>query len=208
MIDKKDVTGLAAFKYLRKQLDMGISLSQSVNKLPIEDGEVYSFVPVGTSDEALYNFEFGGIYPFDKDELKSTQLSLVRNDARPVVLNEIQSYIIENEENCCIFEEPNASPDFPWVKASRMEFIHLNNEEMFFFFDKKNSAIEKVKEAFNTSEAYIFLCALSTLNISEHAQFEAFKEITIASLELFVKDIRSFFVRAYDGEGYLMWSKI
>jgi hypothetical protein len=206
MIEKRNVTTITAFNYLRKQLDMGISLSQCISKLPLENGSVYSFVPEDVSDEVLYNFEFGGVYPFDIEKAKATRLSLVQNDARTIVLSEIQNYLDESEVNCCIFEEPNASPDFPWVKTSGMEYVHLNNQEMFFFFDKENNDKEKVRDAFTTSEVYIFLCVLSELNKEEISQFAAFKEIRIDALELFTKNMKSFFVRAYDGEGYLMWT--
>src|SRR5579862_5166822 len=169
MIEKKNVTGTEAFDYLRKQLDMGISLSRCINKLSIENGEVYSFVPSGTSDENLYNFEFGGIYPFEKEELRSTQLIPIRKDAMPIVLNEIRKHIVANDENCCIFENPNASPYFPWVKISGIEYVHLRNEEMFYFFDRKDSDMPKLERAFITSEVYIFLCALSSLNKGDHS---------------------------------------
>jgi hypothetical protein len=206
MIQKKNVTSSKAYNYLRKQLDMGISLSQCISKLPLEKGEVYSFVPEDTSDEILYNFDFGGVYAIDKEKAISSQISPVKNDARPLVLSEIQNYLNEGEMNCCIFEEPNASPDFPWVKTSGMEYIHLNNQEMFFFFDKENNDNEKVQDAFTTSEVYIFLCVLSELKKEEHAQFAAFNEVAIDAIELFAKNMKKMFVRAYDGEGYLMWT--
>ena len=206
MIQKKNVTSPKAYDYLRKQLDMGISLSQCISKLPLERGEVYSFVPEDTSDEILYNFDFGGVYAIDKAKARTSQISPVKNDARPIVLSEIQNYINEGEMNCCIFEEPNASPDFHWVKTSGMEYIHLNNQEMFFFFDKGNNDNEKVQDAFTTSEVYIFLCVLSELKKEEHAQFAAFNEVAIDALELFAINMKKMFVRAYDGEGYLMWT--
>ena len=208
MIDKIDVTGDRSFKYLREQLNMGISLSQIMNNLPIENGKVYAFVPQGINEESLYNFSYGGIYPFDKEELKTTNVIRVRNDAKKIILDIIEKHIILNEENCCLFEYPNAAPHDPWVATSGMNFIHLNNEQMFFFFDKRSCEIEKLQEAFSTSHTYIFLCVLSTLNINEHSHFAPFKEITDELLSLLVNESSSFFVRAYDGEGYLMWEKI
>jgi hypothetical protein len=205
MINKKEVTGDKAYSYLRKQLNMGISLSEFVNKLPIENGKVYSFVPDGVSPESLYTFELGGIYPLNEEE-KATGLSLVPNDARPVVMAEIQDFVTENELNCCLFEEPNASPDFPWVKSSGMEYVHLNNQEMFFFFDQSNCDNGKLKDAFITSEVYIFLCVLSKLEKNLHSRFAPFNEVKTDVLTLLVENTEGFFVRAYDGEGYLMWT--
>jgi hypothetical protein len=207
MTEEINVTGIEAFSYLRKQLDIGISLSNCINSLSIEDGEVYSFVPAGTSREKIYNFNLGGIYPFQKEELSSSQLNPIRNDSRQIAICKIRKHIEADDKNCCIFENPNASPYFPWVKTLGIEYVHLRNEEMFFFFDKNNDVIEHVENAFIISEAYIFLCALSSLNENDHSNLAAFKEITVDILELFVKNLSSFFVKAYDGEGYLMWVK-
>jgi hypothetical protein len=205
MVEKKVVTGTEAFSYIRKQLDMGISLSHFVNSLPIEGGQVFSFVPEETSSEKLYDFISGGIHPFENEELKSTELDFLHNEAKRLVLEEIIKHIDENDQNCCIFENPNASPYFPWVKSSGIEYVHIGNEEMFFFFDKKGSDFEKVENAFTTSDVYIFLCALSSLDQTVHSSYDGFKEISVELLDVFVKNVSSLFVKAYDGEGYLMW---
>ncbi len=207
MIVKKIVTGLKSFNYIRSQLNIGIYLSNCISKLPIENGDVFSFVPEETSEENLFNFGSGGIYPFDKDQLKTTNLIPIRNDSKSIVLNEILEFIKTDESNCCLFADPSASPNFPWVKSSGIEYVFLKHEEMYYYFDNRKYDLKEINEAFTISDTYIFLCALSSLNLEQRSYFEPFKEITTNSLDIFVKNTSAFFMKAYDHEGYLLWTK-
>ncbi len=208
MVEKRDVSEIDSFKYLRSQLNIGgKALSNYINMLPIESGKVFSFVPKGTSEKSLYEFEKGGLYFFDKELLKQVPpLVPIQNEARPLLISTVYNYLNSGMENCCIFEEPIALPSDPWVKNSMIKYVHINNE-MFYFFDNKNKDIKEIDRAFKASEAHYFLCALSSFNTFEHDKFISFKEITIELIKEVVDNLNSFFVRAYDGEGYLMWTK-
>jgi hypothetical protein len=203
MIEKKDVTGPLSFDYIRSQLSLGRSLSHMLNTMPIEKGKVFSFVPADTSKEKLYDFSSGGIYLFDKEILKTTKIVPVRNDSKPLVIDEIITHINADKMNCCIFEDPNAMPKDPF---HGVEFLNFNNEEVYYFFDQGNVQYQEIKKAFIFSEAYIFLCILSSLELDIRITHES-GFITGSLLELLVEGVNSFFVRAYDGEGYLLWNK-
>jgi hypothetical protein len=206
-IEKKNVTGSDALKYIRDQLDIGGSLANYINTLPIEIGEVYSFVPKDTTNENLYNFSSGGIYPFDKRLLKSKNILPVRNNAKFSMVDEIQNYLKISDTNCCLFEDTVNIPSDSWIKASGIEYIYIKDKEMFYYFDKLNNSAEKINEALTKSENYSFTCGLSSLSKNDHKKFATFEEINMELIMLFVKSISLFFVRAYDGEGYLMWVK-
>jgi hypothetical protein len=210
MIEKKEVTGTRSFEYIRKQLSRGKTLSSFINTLlPIEKANVYSFVPSETSIENLFQFDSGRLYPFNRESLKSANPIIpIRNDSRPLIIEEIQKHINNNSNNCCLFEEPVGVPSDPWVITSGMEYIHLNNIEMFYFFDNNNNDVKKIEKAFIASEDYIFLCALSSLDPTELNDVTSHKEVLLEFLQLFATKITTFFVKAYDGEGYLMWHKI
>jgi len=207
MIGKKNITSKDSYKYLRSQLKIGgKTLSNLINILPLENGKIFAFVPEGIPEKSLYEFDKGGLYFFDKELLKNTPaLVPVQNDARSVLIRNLHEYLDLKKENCCIFEEPIALPSDPFIKNSEIEYVHIN-DEMFYFFDKKNNDAKKIEKSFTGSEAHYFLCALSTLNFEEHFEFAPFKKITTELLEKVVANLTSFFVRAYDGEGYLMWT--
>jgi hypothetical protein len=203
MIEKRDVTGLSAFNYIRRQLDLGKSLSKILNAISIEKGKVFSFVPEDTSEAKLYNFDSGGIYTFDGENLKTTKMVPVRNDSKSLVIDEISAHINANKMNCCIFEDPIKLPIDPLYD---IEFLNFNNEEVYYFFDTENNQYQDIKKALTLSEDYVFLCALSSLKPDIKISYKS-GSITGSLLEVLVERVNSFFVRAYDGEGYLFWNK-
>jgi hypothetical protein len=207
MIAKKDVTGPKAFTYLKEQLYLGgKTLSNSIERITIEAGKVYAFVPENTPNEVLYDFNEGVIYPFDRELLRNKPALIpVQNESRPFVMNFVLEYLSEGNDNCCIFEDPVGSPEFPYLINPRKEYVYIK-DEMFYFFDKLNNDEAKFKSAFKDSEAYYFLCALSKVEINDHILFYGMKKIDPQLIEKIVKNIVSFIVRAYDGEGYLIWN--
>jgi hypothetical protein len=78
---------------------------------------------------------------------------------------------------------------------------------MFYYFDRTKNEVEKIKAALKKSESYYSLLALSSYNNKEDSKYRPIGEIRFEFLEKFVSNIVSFFVRAYDGERYLMWTK-
>lgn len=210
MIEKKEVTGISSFKYIREQLSRGKTLSSCINKLiSIEQGLVYSYVPGETSEEHLFNFESGGLYHFNEELLKNKKPVIpIRNDSKPLVIREIKKHIENDANNCCIFEEPNAIPSDPWVAKSGIQYIRLDDNEMYYFFDFRNNVTKKLEEAYNVSDGYVFLCALSSLDSGGHNKCSPFQMIDVDLIESFTIKIAEFFLKAYDGEGYIKWQRI
>jgi len=208
MITKIEITTKDSINYVREQLFLGgKTLSNFLLSIPLEKGKIFAIVPDNTDSQILFQFETGGVYTYDQDLFKRKPVLIpIRNDSRPFVIDLIENYIKINESHCCIFEEPVGQPNFPYVIQSGIEYVHIENE-MYYFFDEKNSDREKLEDAFTTSEGYYFLCGLSSLPIEEHSLFAPFKEITSGYLKKIAENLTAFITRAYDGEGYLMWER-
>lgn len=208
MIVKQKISGSNVRTYLKNELDKSSkTLSTYVSKLNLDDGEVFALVPQGVSEKSLYEFENGGLYKEAVQSLSHAfNLIPIQNEARPFIIDLIYNYIEGNENNCCLLEETIGSLSDTWVKKSKIEFVYLR-DEMFYYFDIKNNEIEKIKEALKKSESYYSLFALSSYNNEEDSKHRPIGEIRPEFLEEFVSNIVSFFVRAYDGEGYLMWNR-
>jgi len=131
----------------------------------------------------------------------------IKNESKPLVMREIELHLTSSINNCCLFEDSLAIPSDAWVVTSQVKYIHFQNKEMFYFFDNNFRDQEEIDEAFKQSESHVFLSALSSLGSNERAGFSPYKEVTVIQLELFTKNISSFFINAYDHEGYLMWVK-
>ena len=162
MIEIKNVTGIESFQYIRKQLSRGRSLSTFINDLSIENGSVYAFVPGGTQEEKIHAFENGGIYSFDKELLNTEHPVIpVQNNARPLLIGEIQKHLNADKKNCCLFEEPILWPSDSKLTTFGFDYVYLGGEQVFYFFNKGNANAEKLDEAILISDDYIFLCVLS-----------------------------------------------
>jgi len=206
MLIKREVTSKQAFKYLKEQLVSDKTLSSFLSQQDIESGKVYTFVPESTSEEQLYNFEVGGLYPSEKKFVNGTWLSKVINEAKPLVEKIIEDYLSANHGNYCVFEECNGTPNSPWVINSKIEYVYIG-DEMYYFFNRENNINEKLKQAFLHSGGWYFLCVLSSLRPYDYNKIEAFHEISPMLIEAIAHNTTAFFVDAYDGEGYLMWEK-
>jgi hypothetical protein len=205
MIEQINVTGDAALNYVKQELSRGCFLSDCINKLSLGNGDIFAFVPEGTPEKTLYNFEYGVLYPFDETVLMKGPTSMpIQNDARPILVEMIQEYLTQREVNCCLFEDQIRSPEDPITKTSVLEYVQIEGKMLYFFNFHKNGA-STVRKAFVASESHVFLCALSSLDIAVQNEFLLNKEINLSLIEKFAAGVSSFFVNAYDHEGFLMW---
>ena len=207
MIQKIEVTSDKAYKYIKGQLEKGgKSLSNLLSGLPLENGKVFSFVPEQASENSISNFSSGGLYPLDKEVILKSENELVpiQNDARPYVLSIIKSYLIADAENCCLFEDPYAIIKDAMNGYLELEYISCNGE-IYYFFGNNKLDTESLEASFKTSEGYYFTCILSSLEIRKHQAFSPFRVVSQIDLYELLNSINSFFVRAYDGEGYMLW---
>jgi hypothetical protein len=207
MIEKLDVTSSKAIEYFKEQLYLAEKLlSYNLHFLSMEEGEIYSFVPHGTKEEVLYDFYGGSLYPLDTNARAfNPTLIPVQNEAKPVLIDMISEYLRHNN-NCCVFEEPVATPDDAWVATSDIDYVRVQ-KEMFYFFDEENNDKNKLEKALVTSSNYYFLCVLGSLEKEKRALFTPGKEIPTTILEEFAKTPYAVIVKAYDGEGYLIWER-
>jgi hypothetical protein len=210
MIKKVDVTSEKAFAYLKKHVNSsGKTLANYVELLLLENGKVYSFVPENTPEKELYYFEEGVLYPYDTNTFNNaihqpdgSLLVPIQNDAESIVIDLIIDYL-HSENHCCLIEEATAEPSDPWVKNSQIKYSFFKNEMYYFFNQEVNE--KEFKEAFKTSQAWYFLCTLSVLSPEEQNNFNHYKELSVELIKSYIEGLKSFFVRAYDGEGYLQW---
>lgn len=208
MVKQQNVTGTLALKYMKDELSRGGVLSSIIEQLPLSNGDIYALVPEGTRIDRLYDFEHGGVYPVDREVLPDGAYSIpIPNDARSTLVEIIEQHLASGEANCCLFEDQLRTPSDPIVAVSALDYVHLGSGQMFYFFNSNRKETSSIAKALTTSEAHVFLCALSSLEADLQNEFVSNGEINLVLLEKFASGIRSFFVNAYDHEGFLMWAK-
>lgn len=92
MLKKVEITRTSSFEYLRSQLTSEKILSKSLGEIDIESGKVFAFVPENISEEQLYNFRQGGLYPSEKELINRAWLNEVNNSA--IRSRKVLSYIL------------------------------------------------------------------------------------------------------------------
>ena len=207
MTVKRNITSLHSFAYIRRQLNLSSkALAGFIGQQEMENGYVYTFVPEDTSEDQLNNFESGGLYYSEKKFINGVLLSPTINESRPKIEELIKKHLDATADNCCFFEEPHATPSDRWVINEKVKYVE-SNDEMYYFFDRKNIIDEELKRAFLNSDGYYFFFVLSSLNVEAHDKLKAFSKISAVTLKAVADNATTFFVKAYDGEGYLIWSK-
>jgi hypothetical protein len=206
---QKNVTGTAALNYVKQELSRGGFLSDCISELPLNNGVLYAFVPEEVSENKLYNFENGGLYPVNENDLTEGPYSMpIINDARPFLVEIIQQHLTSGEVNCCLFEDQLRAPMDPVMIASPLDYVHFEGRKIFYFFNHYKNETSIISKALVTSEAHVFLCVLSSLDIATQNEFLPKSEINLDLLRKFAVGTSSFFINAYDHEGFLMWSKL
>ena len=207
-IERKNVTGDIAFNYIRMRLNQGKTLSCFINELPIETGQVHSFVPDFVDESKLFSFEGGGIYPSIIESRDGVFLSEVRKDSRPVVLSGIHQFLKNEKDNYCLLEDPVSLPsDFLLTSNMAINGTRFFNDEVYYLFNGAQFSMDELTRAFIRCENYIFLCALSSFEVRNIDLIDNTDKISSNFLKTLVRNVSSFIVEAYDHEGYLMWGR-
>lgn len=199
-----------AYAYVKDQLDSsGHILSRFLKEKHIEQGTIEALVPDSTPEERLYKFREGGIYPDPDLQAKKESgqnVFPIINNAKALIPGFIRDYLQQSPENCCIIEEPQASPSDPWVVNDKVGYVRLN-QEMYYFFNLANFNEEIFARRFSNGVSWYLMCALSRLPQEEHARFCAFSEISENLLKTLAANTVAFLNTAYDFEGFLFWKE-
>lgn len=203
----KDVTGIGAAKYISGQIELGWKhLSILLRNIDLDNGKIFAYVNDTISDSALHNFDRGDPDLFEKQIAEAdSDLIPIENDSNDLLVDLIYEYVNFSVFNCCILEEPVGRPSDPYILKSSIKFVNIE-DEMFYFLNKMSSENE-IEEVYLRSEGFYFLCVLTTLDLQFQKEFIPYSNIANDLLKRSVENVTSFFVQAYDGEGYLRWVK-
>lgn len=164
-------------------------------------------VPLDASGESISNFQFGGIYPFDKSALLHTNVLPILNESRPVVVENILKHLESGPDKRVIFADFVASPDDKSIKTSGLEYNWFNGGEVYYLVACGDPDKAKIEMTLRASESHAFLCVLSNLQADEYSKVEPFTEINSNLLKALARNVSEFFVAAYDHEGFLKWER-
>lgn len=205
-----------ALDYIREYLKLGRTLSSLLLNLNLESGEILTYLPSDISAELAYHFNEGGIYPESSEiiDLGNGYLAKpVINPSKPIVINLIEQFLVKQTNSLVLFEDSlqeRKDYDNKLVSDHRLLIPRIFYEnEVYFYLSPKQSNNQAVKEVFNDARSYCSIVILISLPKPANFNFTDLEEtVTLQNLELLTKSTQKFIIRAFDGEGYIIWSQI
>lgn len=208
--------GSEAIKYIYECLKDGKTLSRYLlEKLDLKSGKVTTFLPADISDEEAKRFTEGKLkepppqtHRYITAENGAKLRMVPKLDMSFWLINVIQTFLNIEAKRCCIFEDANAQPNDPYLASIKTRFL-IFNEEVYHFLLWKDLDAERILKTIRHAESWLFIGAMTSIPEESVFSHEA-QKITIASdelIRLLAERTEKIVVGAYDGEGYLIWSK-
>lgn len=209
--------GLEANAYMQKRMADGKTLAKYLlQRSDLSIGRVMTFVPpdVEVKKGELINFEHGQLLPEPPPETHMRQLeddgSITRivpiPNTNALLTQMIQGFLMKRSGHICIMEEGVFERSSPCVASFTVPWL-ASDEKLYYILTCTNSEdeIEQViKKAHNFYPGLIGV--MTSLPEGHHLALEA-KKITPEELKLLAERAEKIILGAYDGEGYLIWSK-
>jgi hypothetical protein len=217
MIDtiQEIVLGQEALDYVRDSLRVGKELAAYLLKaLTLESGRVRTFLPVGLPTTEINRFSAGGklpMAPVEKRTLvvagKSAEVAAAPLPNLDVVLaSTIKKYLNSEADALCLFENALASPGDGWLSRAKVHSV-VTKSSVYHILRSEDTDSELIQQTVAKSKSI----RPPLLGILAHYPLASsrFKSGTIepADLQKIAERTEELLVGAYDGEGFLIWSR-
>jgi hypothetical protein len=199
---KIKIDDTSSYKYLREQLDLSERFTTDIIKnLPLENGNIFALIEGDYNPKNLHYLD----RPILNNRNQNSGLIPVENNVIPVLINAIIKYISSDPNNFCIIEEPVAKPNDKHFLTVSIPYKILE-EEIYYIFSSKENDFQKINEAIKLGTGHYFLCILSKARDIELESTDSIKINKDFILKLLFQ-VEMIIVKAYDGQGYLIWEK-
>lgn len=189
MVNKFDF-GVEAVSYIKTCLSQGDTLSNFLLKLPLEDGDVTSYLPDNSTFRDAVGFSTGG--------------KIKKYSAEHILAEYISEYFSRQSMSYALFEAIERPTD-PYLSSINTNYF-VYKTEIYYFLTAGSSNNENIINILRTARAYPCVGILTTPS-EKKPTFSTGQKLTLNDLRMFVTRTEHIIVDAYDGEGYVIWSK-
>lgn len=192
--------GYEALKYIKECLTYGNTFSNLLLKnIQFDKGNIRTFLPDYTRVEETTQFEYGGKFKSSNTYKQHMCLDLF-------TVSKIKAYLLSNN-SICFIENYLASDGDPWLTTIDIKTLTYNKEIYHVYF--RNDVIENriINSFVRIKSIPIFVGALIPTSDQLINYIYNKKNIEYDILLNLAKETRELFIVAYDGEGYIYWSK-
>jgi hypothetical protein len=193
------VLGPKANGYIGDCLEYGHSLTRHLRRgRDLVNGRVVTRLAPEANTDELDKFEWGGKYP---------ESSIGRH---PNSVDDLASYILDflqsGEGRICVFENHLGRRTDPWLLQAESR-VHFFGEEVYHVVSAEVVDLDSIKAAINEAEDVTLLIGVLSVWPEGSRLSPERREITDEELRALAEGAEKIIVRAYDGEGYLIWTK-
>lgn len=195
-----EIARTAAVRYLRDVLSGGHTLAKFLFEINFQRGTVFAISPKALDPSQLLQFKSGH---FPQQPV---------GDVSPVAdsVDEVAAVIYKllgEPEKACFLENSLAVAGDPWLRNAKSRIATLGSEvyHVLLSEDRNEEVIENaIREARQIPAP---IGAVGSLAGSVESSIVMHRTLTKEALRDFAETVRSVLVGAYDGEGYVVWSK-
>lgn len=207
--------GPEAVSYIRDCLANGKTLARYLLQRPdLESGTVTTFLPSDVGKEAATQFKWGGklrrdpatfVYRTEPDGSRTRWEPVPNTD--PWLVSIIQAFLRAAEDRVCIFENALARPSDPVLSRSESRVLVFDNE-VYHFLSAADWASTIIAQAIREAGCPYPPLIGAMASAADEAGFSGEgRQISSAQLKVLAERTEKIVIGAYDGEGYLIWSK-
>lgn len=203
--------GREALVYLRACLARGKTLARFLlARRDLSEGRIVTLLPPEADLACLHDFE-NGILPLPPSEAhvrlpqpdgSSATLVPVPN-TDPALADLVRGFLAAGAGRVCLFEEALGRPSDPWLASVTVPFW-VHGEELYWVVTDPDPAA--IEDAITRAASFAppTIAALSQRPDAAPSHGSAMTEHALAALARRAEQI---LVGAYDGEGYLVWTR-
>ena len=215
----KEITlGPEAVDYIRDRLAEGKTLAEFLlDRADLNKGRVTTFLPSNADLSKVNNFSSGGILSAPPPEMHrhymtphgirmvpvpntSTQLAAI-----------IQEFLKQGDVRVCLFESAVAKTTDGFLSTPNAKDLRvLSFQGNVYYLLKHQDNSEKIEKTLRYAKSFRALGVLVHLSKDKFLPFDedsAPKELTLDELKVLAEETEKMIIGAYDGEGYLIWSR-
>lgn len=206
--------GREAVEYIRECLADGNTFAQLLLAgMDLDAGQTITVLPQEVGDESAREFRTGGKLPVPPHAQKvfaGPDGSQWRMEPKPSMelhlVTTIREFLGAESERIVMFENHSASPGDPFLARSGTQIL-VHQDEVYHFLISDDHEPAKIVQTVRVAESpHLFICAMTSVSNRDSWPSQTGK-VTREELENLVKRTERIVIGAYDGEGYLFWSR-
>lgn len=187
----------AALDHVRDRLSLGNLLASRVSALPLESGSVSTLLPERVNPSKVSNsrtLREGGIAePSESREIERA------------VAEFISGYLSRSERQLAIFEHSLANASDPWVAKCEIP-LFVQGAKIFFYLTQSDAQPDRILLTMRAARTALAMMAVLT-NLGTLETITDRQSVPSELIEVLAENTQHVIVDAYDGEGFLVWSR-